>query len=271
MNVPAVTAAFPYLPPAHRDLMEDLTSAIDARVGPTLLPSSVPADVLYFENQAGTSQGALDIRSGAQDSSVDFILESWLHCKVPSGDLNITTIFAFLNAATDAPHLLMEFIQGSPTSLILFIDLLPRRDLVLYPAYLTEFYESTPLDKLRHDLEQLPQVSPYRSSSLYIRSVLSPTAIAVSIDCSAGGESLMEEIIGVHISRAVNGVVEIWMDKCANKSKELDEGAINELLRRDGLIKNKTVEIDLAANLPRLFGADIANKIVVEIQKAFRL
>ncbi|ONK55313.1 uncharacterized protein A4U43_UnF5140 [Asparagus officinalis] len=149
VSKPAVTG-FPYLPPSHRDLMVDLLSSIEARLGPTLLPSRVPPDVLYFENQQGTSQGALDIRSGAQDSSVDFILQSWLHCKVPTGDLNITTVFAFLNASTDAPHLLMEFIQGSPTSLILFMDLLPRKDLVLHPEYLDEFYNTTNLDKSSH-------------------------------------------------------------------------------------------------------------------------
>jgi len=130
------------------------------------------------------------------------MLESWLHCKVPTGDLNITTVFAFVNASTDAPHLLMEFIQGSPTSLILFMDLLPRKDLVCHPEYLDEFYTSTHLDNSRQDLEKVPQVSPYRSSSLYIRSVLSPTAIAVNVDCGAEGESCMEELIGVHIRRA---------------------------------------------------------------------
>lgn len=274
MDQPAAVSPvmeFPHLPPSHRDLMVDLLSTIEAQLGPHLLPSVVPSDVLSFQGQDGASQGALDIRSGGQDSSVDFILESWIHCKVPSGSLNITTLFAFLNASTDAPHLLMEFIQGSPTSLILFIDLIPRKDLVLHPDYLVEFYQNTNLDKLRQELENVPQVQPYRSSSLYIRSVLSPTAVAVHVNCGAEGESTMEEIMRVQLDSAAKEIIRIWLDKCARSIKQLGETERADLLRRDTLLKNKTVEIDLAANLPRLFGPDVATRVVETIQKAYRI
>ncbi|KAJ6842903.1 red chlorophyll catabolite reductase [Iris pallida] len=263
--------SFPHLQPSHRDLMSDLLSAVEARLGPTLLPSSVPPDVLSFTNQQGTSQGALDIRSGAPDSPVDFILQSWLHCKVPIGDLNITTLFAFLNASVDAPHLVLEFIQGSPTSLILLMDLIPRKDLVLHPEYLDEIYDKTHLDKRRQALARLPQVSPYISSSLYIRSVLSPTAISVNIDCGGEGESGIEEIILLHVGPAAKDIVGIWLDLCTSRTRDLGEAERAEMVRRDTLIKNKTVEIDLAANLPRLFGSDVVDRIVREIQKAFRI
>ncbi|XP_073117485.1 red chlorophyll catabolite reductase-like [Elaeis guineensis] len=274
MDQPAAASpvmGFPHLPPSHRDLMVDLLSTIEARLGPHLLPSAVPSNVLSFQGQGGASQGALDIRSGGQDSSVDFILESWLHCNVPSGSLNITTIFAFLKASTDAPHLLMEFIQGSPTSLILFMDLLPRKDLVLHPDYLDEFYQNTNLDRPRQELENVPQVLPYRSSSLYIRSVLSPTAVAVQINCGAEGESAMEEIMQVQLDSVAKEILRIWLDKCARSMKQLGETERADLLSRDTLIKNKTVEIDLAANLPRLFGPDVANRVVEAIQKAYRI
>jgi len=53
--------------------------------------------------------------------------------------------------------------------------------------------------------------------------------------------------------------------------KDLEEPVRDALLKRDSLIKSKTVEIDLAANLPRLFGSETASRIVGEIQKAFRM
>lgn len=165
----------------------------------------------------------------------------------------------------------MEFIQGSPTSLILFMDLLPRKDLVLHPDYLDEFYQNTNLDKPRQELENVPQVLPYRSSSLYIRSVLSPTAVAVQINCGAEGESVMEEIMRVQLDSVAKGILRIWLDKCAKSIKQLGETERTALLRRDTLIKNKTVEIDLAANLPRLFGPGVANRVVETIQKAYKI
>lgn len=67
---PSPVAEFPYLPPSHRDLMLDLRSAVEARLGPHLLPSAVPPDVLSFHSPSGASHGALDIRSGGRDSPV---------------------------------------------------------------------------------------------------------------------------------------------------------------------------------------------------------
>lgn len=81
----------------------------------------------------------------------------------------------------------------------------------------------------------------------------------------------MEELMRVHISRAAKEVVGVWMDKCASSMKGLEETERAELLQRDSIIKNKAIEIDLAANLPRLFGPDIAQRIAGEIQKAFRI
>jgi red chlorophyll catabolite reductase len=103
-------------------------------------------------------------------------LGSWLHCKLPTGGaLNITSLSAYLNPSTDAPNFMIELIQSSPTSLVFILDLPPRKDPVLSPDYLQTFYENTQLDTHRQMLAKLPEVQPYVSSSLYLRSVLSPT------------------------------------------------------------------------------------------------
>uniref|UniRef100_A0A1D1ZAU2 Red chlorophyll catabolite reductase, chloroplastic n=1 Tax=Anthurium amnicola TaxID=1678845 RepID=A0A1D1ZAU2_9ARAE len=264
---------FPYLSPTHKDLMVDLLVATENRLGPHLLPSSVPPDVLSFQNEpAGTCKGALDIRSGAGGSTVDLILESWLHCELPFGVLDITTLFGFLSAETDAPHLFMEFAQNSPTSLVFFVDLLPRRDLVLHPDYLDHFYQQTPLEQARQRLETAAEVAPFQPSSLYFRGVLSPTAIAVSIDCGKEGARSMEEVMRDHVSGAAKEVTRVWLDTCAGGERRVTgSGDRAGLLERDNLIKTKAVEIDLGSNLPRLFGQDVAGRVVSTIQKAFRI
>ncbi|KAK1309547.1 hypothetical protein QJS10_CPA09g00232 [Acorus calamus] len=263
---------FPNLSPSHRDLMAGILSEIDSRAGPLLLPSSVPADVRSFENEQGTCRGALDIRPGVVDgSTINFILASWLHCELPFGALDITTMFGFLNATTDAPHLLMEFIQSSPKSLIIFMDLLPRKDLVLHPDHLTTFYEDTHIDKQRQELEKVTGALPYFSNSLYIRSVLSPTAIALNISLAEDGEVNMEEVLRDSVSPVSKEVARTWLDKCVCSERGVSEVERVDLVRRDSLIKTKTVEIDLAANLPRLFGPDVAERVVEAIQKAFKI
>ncbi|XP_073012174.1 red chlorophyll catabolite reductase isoform X2 [Typha latifolia] len=269
MDRSTTLSRFPRLP--HRDLMLDLIATAESLLSPDLLPSSVPDDVLSFQNEAGTSIGSLDVRSGSPGSSVDFILESWLHCQIPNGALDITTLFAFLNDSTDAPHFLLEIIQSSPTSLILFLDLLPRRDLAVDADYVDKFYQDTQLDKQRQQVNKVPQVLPYYSNSLYIRSILSPTAIAVHINCGEDGQGVMEEIVRTQVESAAKEVLQIWFDKCARSSKQMEESERAYMLKRDGMIKTKAIEIDLAANMPRLFGAEVANRVVGEIHKAFGL
>ncbi|XP_077213356.1 red chlorophyll catabolite reductase-like [Tasmannia lanceolata] len=256
---------FPHLSTTHRNLMLDLFSSVDAHLGPHLLPSATPPDVAFFEDEQRTSQGSLDIRLGQNDSAIDFILGSWLHCKLPSASasINITTLSAFLKSTTDAPHLLLEFIQSSPNSLILLMDLLPRKDLVLHPDYLHTFYQDTQLEKQRQTLDKLQEAQPYFSSSLYIRSILSPTAMVVNIKCDN-----MEEIVRDHVGVVAKELLRIWLESCGGK-REIGEFEREILVRRDDLVKRKTLEIDLASNMPRLFGTEIAGRLVSEIQKAF--
>ncbi|KAK8951379.1 hypothetical protein KSP39_PZI003424 [Platanthera zijinensis] len=252
---------FPYLPPADRDLMLSLLTTVEDRLGSALLPSNVSPDVLRFQNSNGSAHGSVNIRSGSQSSPVDFVLQSWLNCKTPGGgEINIASLFAFLNSSTDAPHLLFELIHGSPTSIVLIMDLIPRRDLVLHPDYLDKFYQQTDLDGPRRHLDSL-------------LSVLSPTSIAVSVDFGKEGEaSAMEEMVAEHIGGAAKKIVEVWLEKCAGvRVLGVAEGERLELERRDELIKRKAVEIDLAANLPRMFGPEVAERVVAEIQMAFRV
>lgn len=122
------------------------------------------------------------------------------------------------------------------------------------------------MDKLRLKLEQVaaPALQPYISSSLYIRSVLSPTAIAVRVESKE-----LDELLGGGIGGVVEEVVSLWLEECGCSEREVGEMEREIMVRRDYLIKTKAVEVDLTANLPRLFGPDVSGRVVEEIQKAF--
>ncbi|KAK6258521.1 hypothetical protein SCA6_012995 [Theobroma cacao] len=291
---------FPFVTTPHRNLMIDLVSTVENRLESQLKPCTLPPDVQHYCNQSGTSQGSLHIRSGHSSSQkpyvkwfigretcskafhncrkssqendkekVDFILGSWLHCELPTGGaLNITSLSAYLNVSTDAPNFLIELIQSSPTSLVVILDLPPRKDLVLYPEYLQTFYENTRLDSLRQTLEKLPEVQTYYSSALYIRCVTSPTSIMIRVDTKGAGPGRMEEIVKDHVDPVAKAALGIWLDQCACGQRNVDEAEKAYLEKRDGLIKNKTIEIDLGSNFPRLFGPDIANRILGVIREA---
>ncbi|KAK3157462.1 hypothetical protein QOZ80_2AG0122730 [Eleusine coracana subsp. coracana] len=254
---------------AQREVARALAAEAEARLGPRLLPSAVPADVAKFRNGAGNAVGSLDVRRGAPGSLIDFMMQSSLHCKVPNGAIDITSILIFLNASTDAPHFLMELIQGSPTSIVVILDLLPRKDLALHPDYLQKYYENTQLDKQRGKIYHLPQTRPYLSPSLFVRSAVSPTAISASIDCGQGGESVLEEIIRSQLALVAMEVLQIWLDSCADSTAEMEETERECLVKRDKTVRSKSIEVDLTANLPRMFDPDVSSKVIAEIRKAF--
>lgn len=195
-------------------------------------------------------------------SQIDLVLGGWIHCKLPSGGaLNITSLSAYLKTSTDAPHFLLDLIQSSPSSLVLILDLTPRKDLILYPDHLKTYYEDTQLDRHRQRLQKLPEVRPYFSPSLYVRALLSPTAILVSIDTGETTTSI-EEIIRDHVGPVANELLQFWIDKCACSEREVEESERAYLAERDRIIKSTTIEVDLGSSFPRLFGQEVADRVL---------
>ncbi|TKY57414.1 Red chlorophyll catabolite reductase [Spatholobus suberectus] len=261
---------FPFVSSAQKNLMVDLVSTLENRFHSQLLPCSLPPDVQYYQSQTGTAQASLHIRAAHNNSPVDFVLGSWVHSELPTGgSLDITSLSAYLNSSTDAPNFVFEMIRSSPTMLVLILDLPPRKDLVLWPDDLKTFYEDTQLDTHRQALERVPEVQPYFSSSLYIRTVASPTAIMVRILVENGGVERMEEIIRDHLDPISKQVLGIWLDHCACAKREVGEAERAYLRKRDGLTRNKTIEIDLGSSFPRLFGPEVANRVLEAIKEYF--
>lgn len=263
---------FPHLTASHRDLMVDLIETVENGLGDHLLPSTVPTDVEYYENQNGTSQGTLLIRSALPSSPIDFMIASWLHLKQPQGGaFNITNIAGYLKPSNDIPHFQFELVQCSPTFLIFFLDLLPRTDIILRPDYLTTYYEDTGLEKLRQRLAALPEVSPYFSSSLYFRKVVSSTGILVGVKCQESESKRVEEIIQEEIGPISKEVMRIWMELCLNNGgRELVEDERSLMEKRDLMIKKKAIEMDLSKTMPLQFGEEVANRVLQVIRSAFK-
>ncbi|XP_031481994.1 red chlorophyll catabolite reductase-like [Nymphaea colorata] len=271
-NNPNSWVPFHKLLPAQRTLMESLITTVDAQLGPQLNPCMTPSDVRFFQNKEGTSLGSVNLRSGKGNSKVRYILASWLHCELPFGLLDITTLMCMLNTNTDAPHFLLEIIQNSPTSVVLLVDLLPRRDLVRHPGYLKQFYEDTQLDLQRQKLEKLPVVQPYVSPLLSLRTIFSPSAILLKINCESqlidGKTCSMEELIDQHLGNVVKEMMGIWLEQCASPQETImDENERDYVLVRDNMMRNIGIDNDLRANLPRLFNSDIADRVLAALEK----
>ncbi|KAF4349489.1 red chlorophyll catabolite reductase, chloroplastic-like [Cannabis sativa] len=260
---------FPYVSSPQKKLMVDLVSTVENGLNKKLLPSTLPPNVQYYQNQTNTTHASLHIRSGKPSSHIDFIYGGWIHRELPNGGaLNITSLSAYLNASTNSPNFLLEIIRSSPETLVLILDLPPRKDLALYPDYLQKFYEDTELDAQRQILEKIPEVKPYFSSSLYFRRIVSPTAIVVKIESEAGER--IDEIIEEHVDLIAKRMLQIWLEKCIVENNEkVDEIERMYLLKRDKMVRSKTIEIEFSSSLPYLFGPEIANRVWGTVQKYF--
>ncbi|CAI9110167.1 OLC1v1010146C1 [Oldenlandia corymbosa var. corymbosa] len=260
---------FPHASAPVKELMLDLMNSVETRIGSSLLPCSLPPDVQFYENSTGTAQGTLLVRSGIPSSPVDFILGSWVHCKLPSGEaLNITSLSTYMKPLTDAPNFIVEIIQGSPTSLVVILDMPPRKDLVLHPEYLKTFYEDTQLDMHRQLLEKLPEVTPYITPSLYIRALVSPSAILVRI-AEGDKTAKIEEIIQDQLRPISNEIMKVWLDTCASGGRPVEKDEMACLAKRDQVTRSKSIEIDLGTSLPRLFGEEVAGRVLQALEGTF--
>lgn len=261
---------FPHVSAPHRDLMVELLSSVETRLGSSLQPCILPPDVQRFENPAGTASASLQLRPGLPSSQIDLILGGWIHCKLPSGGaLNITSLSGYLKASTDAPHFLLDLIQGSPTSLVLILDLSPRKDLILHPNHLKTYYEDTQLDRHRQRLHTLPEVRPYFSPSLGVRALLSPTAIIVTIDVGTSETTNIEEIIRDHVGPVAKELLQFWIESCACPERHVEESEMAYLAERDRIIKNTAIEVDLGSSFPRLFGQDVADRVLTFLKEYY--
>lgn len=198
------------------------------------------------------------------------MIASWLHLKQPQGGaFNITNIAGYLKTTNDIPHFQFELVQCSPNFVIFFLDLIPRIDITLRPDYLAAYYENTGLEQHRQRLAAVPEVSPYFSSSLYFRKVVSPTGILVSVKCESGQR--VDEIVRDQIGPISKEVLRTWMELCLNGGggREIAEDEKILLEKRDLMIKKKAIEMDLSKTMPLQFGEEVAHRVLQVIRTAF--
>ncbi|KAG0628898.1 hypothetical protein M758_1G060700 [Ceratodon purpureus] len=256
---------FPRLSPTGKKLMETAAALMDRELGDSIKPSETPPDVRSFQGQHG--EGSVVLRAGQQGSKVDFVLGSWLKCTLPFGTLNSATLTAIMGPSADSPHLVFDYIQNAGSeSLVLVLDLVPRKDLVLHPEYLARFYENTPLESVRQAFEKHPVSQPYLTSSLYVRTAISPTALLYKIN-GEGVEGGLDAVVTDLVQPAVMKVLETWVQGFKDLGEAMDSDAMAYMKKRDDLIKTKVVEIDMGANMPRLFGDEIADRVIAAFRR----
>lgn len=83
----------------------------------------------------------------------------------------------------------------------------------------------------------------------------------VSIEANCADR--IEEILCDHVSPVAKEMVEVWLDV---EKGEVGVEERGELERRDRVIRNKLIENDLGSSYPRLFGQEVADRVLRVLQ-----
>jgi red chlorophyll catabolite reductase len=71
-----------------------------------------------------------------------------------------------------------------------------------------------------------------------------------------------------HLASVAKGVLQIWLNNCAGNTSEMEEAERDTMVKRDQVVRLKSIEVDLTAILPRMFGPDVSGCVITEIRKA---
>ena len=163
----------------------------------------------------GTSAGFLRLWAATDDSHFDRLIHFRLH----SSPVDTHLLFLFGRADTPMPHLHGQVVQFAPDACVYNVDIIPRLDPVVHPAYFREVYG--PVTKaywtVATDTRNVCSMAPANPA---IAVYLSPWSIA------AGRPTTREELARVTPS------IHAYVDQCLALSRNLGyRGPSGEELR----------------------------------------
>ncbi|WP_163932708.1 red chlorophyll catabolite reductase [Paraferrimonas sp. SM1919] len=202
-----------------------------------------------YKDLPGTAgEGALKAYSGPE---VDWLIHSYIGS--PEETFTNMHITLSLGPQYDVPN--FGFALGTVPDVFMYMDYIPRKDLLAHPEYADKYYE--PVNEEFLMLQDHPKFRPFISRDLYTRIAMTPTAVGYCADHDDEVFAIIETIAMERLERWLE-----WVDD-ALPTPEADRPAI---MIRDEKIRQTICERDPANNLgERLFGKDAADKMVATL------
>ena len=194
------------------------------------------------------AEGSLKTYTGPE---VDWYVHSYIGS--PESTFTNMHITVSLGPQSLVPH--FGFALGTVPDLFMYMDYLPRVDLVANPEYADRYY--TEVNEEFLELQADERFNPFISRDLYTRIAMTPTAVGYT---AAADDELIEKVRGIALSRLERWLK--WVDE-AEATPAADRPAIAE---RDEHIRRTICERDPANNLgDKLFGKDNAEAMVATL------
>jgi len=230
-------------------ILAEMNDKIQARFELTLDPCSERfKDYKSISVAQDGAEGSLHTYSGPE---VDW----YVHSYIGSPESTFTNMHITLSLGPQYLVPNFGFALGTVPDLFMYMDYIPRVDLVSNIDYVDQYY--TEVNEEFLDLQSDDRFNPFISRDLYTRVAMTPTAVGYTATAS---EDLLAKVRGVAMSRLDRWLG--WVD-AAEKTPVADRAAI---AARDEQVRRNICERDPANNLgDRLFGKETAEAMVATL------
>lgn len=230
-------------------ILAEMNAKIQSRFELTLDPCSERfADYKNIAVSAEGAEGSLKTYSGPE---VDW----YVHSYIGSPESSFTNMHITLSLGPQYLVPNFGFALGTVPDLFMYMDYMPRVDLIANADYADKYY--TEVNEEFLGLQEDERFNPFISRDLYTRIAMTPTAVGYT---AKSEDALIEKVKGIAFSRLDRWLK--WVDEAELTAPE-DRAAI---AARDEKIRQTICERDPANNLgEKLFGKEASEAMVATL------
>lgn len=230
-------------------ILGEMDARIQSRFELTRDPCSERFD--DYSNISGGGEGAEGSLKTYTGPEVDW----YVHSYIGSPESSFTNMHITLSLGPQYRVPNFGFALGTVPDLFMYMDYIPRVDLVPNMDYVDQYYTEVNDEFL--DLQEDSRFNPFISRDLYTRVAMTPTAVGYTAKAE---DAVLEKVKGIAFSRLDRWLG--WVDSATPTPVE-DRAAI---AARDEKIRRNICERDPANNLgDRLFGKEAAEAMVATL------
>lgn len=230
-------------------ILAEMNEKIQARFELTLDPCSERfANYKDIAVSAQGAEGSLKTYSGPE---VDW----YVHSYIGSPESSFTNMHITLSLGPQYLVPNFGFALGTVPDLFMYMDYMPRVDLIAHAEYADKYY--TEVNEEFLGLQEDERFNPFISRDLYTRIAMTPTAVGYT---AKSEDAVIEKVKGIAFSRLERWLQ--WVDEAELTAPE-DRSAI---AARDEKIRRTICERDPANNLgEKLFGKEASEAMVATL------
>lgn len=224
-------------------IVTELRAKVDQRF--ELNPDPCSADLQPYHSLDGSAKGFLSTFAGPE---VDWLVQSWIG--TPNTSFTNMHLTINLGAQIRVPH--FGFALGTAPDIFMYMDYVPRTDLLVDVDYLDKYYE--PVNQTFLKLRQDKRFSPFVSQNLYMRQAQSHTSLCHMVPADEETVAIVRDVAHEMLDRWL-----VWVDE-AEPVPEEERVALAE---RDLFVRRTVADRDPANTIAvKLFGAEMTAELV---------